>query len=67
MEDLIEALTIFLKYKNEKRPTHCEHDVLMIMGVDKNVTQEDETRLDELGFRWNTSEDCWYSYKFGSA
>ena len=30
MSDLIEALTIFLKYGNPRNPTHCEHDVLTI-------------------------------------
>jgi hypothetical protein len=26
MKELIEALQIFLKYRNETWPTHCEHD-----------------------------------------
>jgi hypothetical protein len=66
MKDLIEALTIFLKYKDEKYPTHCEHDVLYIMGVEEDeVSEEDKKRLDELGFRFG--EDCWMSYKYGSA
>jgi len=66
MEDLIEALTIFLKYKNEDYPTHCEHDVLWIMGVGYDeVSEEDRKRLDELGFFW--SDDGWQSFRFGSA
>lgn len=68
MDDLIEALQIFRKYKNEKWPTHCEHDVLYIMGVGKEeVSEEDQKRLDELGFLWDESEDGWFSFKFGSA
>jgi hypothetical protein len=66
MKDLIEALTIFLKYKDEERPTHCEHDVLYIMGVEEDeVSEEDKKRLDELGFHFG--DDCWESYKYGSA
>ena len=66
MKDLIEALTIFLKYKDEEYPTHCGYDVLYIMGVEEDeVSEEDKKRLDELGFHFG--EDCWESYKYGSA
>jgi hypothetical protein len=65
MRDLIEALQIFLKYANKKYPTHCEHDILMIMGIDYNIDEEDRKKLNELGFYWN--DDCWSSYRFGSA
>ena len=34
MKDLIEALTILLKYGNPAHPTHCEHDELTICGID---------------------------------
>lgn len=68
MKDLIEALQIFLKYKNEQWPTHCEHDIMMIMGIEQDeISAEDVKRLDDLGFRWNEEYDCWASYKFGSA
>jgi hypothetical protein len=68
MKDLIEALQIFLKYRNDEFPTHCEHDVMMIMDVEKyEVTEEDAKRLDELGFCWVDEYDCWGSYRFGSA
>lgn len=30
MSGLIKALQIFLKYKDLRRPTHCEHDVLFV-------------------------------------
>lgn len=33
MDKLIQALQIFLKYKNEESPTHCEHDVMMVVGI----------------------------------
>jgi hypothetical protein len=69
MKDLIEALTIFLKYKNVRNPTHCEHDVLHVVDVTKEeVSAEDAARLKELGFLWSTENDgCWVSFRFGSA
>lgn len=69
MKDLIEALTIFLKYKNVRTPTHCEHDVMSIAAVTRDeVSEEDQVRLKELGFFWSASEGgCWQSFRFGSA
>jgi len=68
MEKLIEALQIFLKYKNETFPTHCEHDILMVVGItEEEVSEEDKQKLDELKFFWNSEFDCWTSYRYGSA
>ena len=71
MKDLIEALTILAKYQKPDTyaPTHCEHDVLYVMQVGENdPTEEERTRLDELGFHWDAGEgDCWASFRFGSA
>ena len=71
MKDLIEALTIFLKYKNEQWPTHCEHDVLYVMGVtEEEVSEEDKKRLGELGFIFAKDSDAgptWLSFRYGSA
>jgi hypothetical protein len=68
MEKLIEALQIFLKYKNEDYPTHCEHDELMIMGItEEEVSEEDKVKLNELGFHWNSGSECWISFRYGSA
>ena len=68
MSDLIEALTIFLKYGNPRNPTHCEHDVLTISEIDPDdVTPEDRARLDELGFIVSESERCFISFRYGSA
>lgn len=70
MKDLIEALSIFLKYKDLEYPTHCEHDVLSIMGITKDeVSEEDQKKLVELGFLWSKDEDegCWISFRYGSA
>lgn len=70
MSRLIEALTVFLKYRNESRPTHCEHDVLRIMSITYDeVRAEDRKRLNELGFIWSESdgEGAWISFRYGSA
>lgn len=69
VNDLIAALTILAKYQGEKyAPTHCEHDILMVVGVEEQaVSPEDAKRLDELGFHWDDEVECWASFRFGSA
>ena len=68
MKNLIEALTIFAKYKDEAYPTHCEHDVLWVVGItEKEVSKEDRKRLDDLGFFFSKSDDSWQSFHYGSA
>jgi hypothetical protein len=67
MEDLIKALQIFLKYKNERSSTHCEHDILMVVGISKEqVSKEDKKELKNLSFSWDSEYDCWRSFRFGS-
>lgn len=68
MKLLIEALNIFFKYRNEPFPTHCEHDILLIVGIsEEEVSAEDVKRLTELGFFWSSEYDCWASHRYGSA
>lgn len=73
MKDLIEALTILLKYGNPRNPTHCEHDVLTICGIEiEDVSTEDKVELKRLGFECDESEEAggeiaFYSFRFGSA
>lgn len=68
MKDLIEALQIFRKYRDVKYPTHCEHDVLYVVGIEREaISAEDVERLDDLGFHWMSDVDCWGSFTFGSA
>lgn len=57
MKDLIEALSIFLKYDNPKHPTHCEHDYLYVNINPSLVSEEDTKRLEELGFIIDTEYD----------
>lgn len=71
MSDLIKALQILLKYGNPSYPTICEHDVMIICGIDADdVSEEDKLELEELGFdvtdEYNGGNQ-FYSFKFGSA
>lgn len=70
MKDLIEALTILLKYGNPDNPTNCEHDELLICGIDpRDVSKEDIKKLDKLGFLVTKQygEKQFMSFKYGSA
>lgn len=65
---LIEAFTIFRRYGNPPFPTHCEHDELMIVGIDPDdVSDADRVRLDALGFDMGGDGDGFHSYLYGSA
>ena len=69
MKDLIEALTILIKYGDAYAPTHCEHDIFMVAGIGVNrdaVSPEDAGRLRALGFHWDNEHECWVSFRFGS-
>ena len=66
MEKLIEALQIFLKYKNAKYPTDCEHDALYIMEINiADVSEEDIEHLKELHFFWCDMENRFVSFHYG--
>jgi len=82
MKDLIEALTILLKYGDPSYPFHCTHETIHVVGIkSEDVSEEDRNRLDELGFfckettereegdEWDEDEDGegFKSYKYGSA
>lgn len=70
MKNLIEALNILIKYGDPPYPTHCEHDVLTICGIDpSDVSDEDKAKLDDLGF-FVSKEDgdlSFKSFRYGSA
>lgn len=68
MDDLIKALQIFQKYRDESRPTICDHDILIITSITEDeISHEDRKNLNDLGFDWDENEEYWYSFKFGSA
>lgn len=64
MKDLIEALQIMLTRGDVHNPTHCEHCELHVFPVDMEFTDEQFTRLEELGFF--PDEDRFVSFKYGS-
>ncbi len=69
LSELVEALTIFLKYGDVAWPTHCEHDEMVIANLHEcaTISPEDHTRLEELGFGWDEDDERYKSYAFGSA
>jgi hypothetical protein len=68
MDKLIEALQIFLKYGNPHRPTYCEHDELTICEIDPAVvSDEDKAKLKDLGFFVSERDECFKSFRYGSA
>jgi hypothetical protein len=67
LSNLIEALNIFKKYGDPSHPTHCEHDELTICIDPSLVSKEDIERLDELGFFVDKDEECFKSFRYGSA
>ena len=70
MKDLIEALNIFLKYGNPSYPTHCEHDIMCICGIEPDdVSDEDKAQLEKLGFHVGSEfgDEQFQSFKYGSA
>lgn len=67
MENLIEALQIFLKYSKDKYPTNCSHDKLYVNVDPDLVSAEDKIRLEELGFTPDEeSGGGFQSFRFGS-
>ena len=70
MEDLIKALMILNKYVTsygKDYPCHCEHDILMICGVEyEDVPVLDLIWLDHYGFFEDADGEGFASYKFGS-
>lgn len=67
LSNFVEAFQIFLKYGDITYPTHCEHDVLTVCVKPTKVSKEDKKRLNELGFNEDEDEDCFRSYRYGSA
>lgn len=67
MDDLIAALKIFRRYTDDRWPTMCEHDVLIVNVNPDNVSEVDRFELKELSF--TASEEfpgCFVSFRFGS-
>jgi len=70
VKNLIKALQILLKYGDPEWPTHCEHDMLTIIGINpSDVSEKDKKELDDLGFFVGDEygKEQFHSFKFGSA
>ena len=65
-DDLIEAVTILKQHATGAFPTHCEHDVLLVMADPAKFSPEELARLEELGFHPG-EHDTFKSYRYGSA
>ena len=71
MDELIEALNIFKRYLNKEDyaytyPTNCYHGEMRVSVHPKNVSDEDEIRLQELGFQPDYYYGNFVSVKYGS-
>ena len=67
MDELIEALQIFLKYDNNKYPTACDHDILYVFVNPSAVSSDDIETLANLGFLPSEGGTCFISFRYGSA
>lgn len=65
--DLLEGLTILAQHGTDSSPLHCEHDELTVCADPAEFTADELERLDTLGFHPNDGEECFYSFRFGSA
>ena len=66
MSELVEALVILGKYTGDMYPTSCEHDILYVHASPEEVSDEDKSRLGQLGFNVDEGRDCFSSIRFGS-
>ena len=67
MEDLIKALQIFIKYKNERFPTNCTHDSFTVCGItEEEISDEDKIELTKLSFCYDYDYGGWVSFRFGA-
>jgi hypothetical protein len=55
---LIEALQIAEKYDADGW-TESDHDVIFLMPLGTNVSEEDVKRLEDLGCHVSEEYDCW--------
>lgn len=66
--DLIQGIAILAQHPaNDISPFHCEHDTLTVCADPAKFTEKEIRRLDELGFVVDEDEECFTSFRFGSA
>ena len=63
LERLMEGLKIIQKYEPDTEVA-AEHDVLYCGGetAKNTITTEDAVRLEELGWHWSDSYDCYAKF-----
>lgn len=67
MSDFIKALQIFMKYNNPTHPFSCDHDVLYVYGINPDAVSDSDIKLlEQLGFKVDIPNGCFYSFKYGS-
>lgn len=66
MEDLIQALLIFNKYSKDEYPSRCDYEVFHICISPRDVSKDDISKLEKLGFEADYENDDFFSYRFGS-
>lgn len=66
--ELIQALRLLAKGSvNDINPLHCEHDELFVLGDPKSFTETDIAQLKEWGFDLDDANECFFSFRYGSA
>lgn len=60
-DEMIEALKIFDKYEHIQALS-AEHDIIYAGPSPSQVTDEDVTRLEELGWHAEMEYDCFYKF-----
>ena len=63
LNNLISALHIFSKYTDSENATYCDYHSFIVF-TEKNVSQEDKIKLEELGFL-SRKPNCFYSDHIG--
>lgn len=74
LAELVDALTLLRDHANPDPtwPTHCEHDVLVVLVDPETVPDDVKARLKAMGFEHGPHEasgdiPCFYSFRYGSA
>lgn len=58
MKEIIEGLTILLKYAPDGE-CHAEHDILYAAPEVEHVSPEDAERLKQLHWSWDSANRSW--------
>lgn len=61
------GLGILAQHPGGPFPLHCEHDTLYALCSPDRFTADELDKLKDLGFFIDEDEDCFKSYRFGSA